>query len=1054
MTTSHEINIDRAIKLLVESHELDDHIELRLSLQYPRKCLLHWGLCANRWAKWQVPPQPYWPQESVPFQHTAIQSPFQPNHSGGKLTIRIARDMGFSVLSFVLFFPEENRWDNNHGKNYQVPFVSHTQTGSTLKDEGLLHIAERIINGEMGNHSWTLMHRFNLCHDLCDGLRGVGFSLLFVWLRYSFLRQLDWQRNYNTQPRELSHSVERLTLKLAEKFINESDLHEIITLMMTTLGAGGDGQRIRDEILQIMHRHRIKEVTGHFLEEWHQKLHNNTTADDIAICEAYIQFLHSNGNHDVFYSTLMAAGINRERLAGFERPIKTPPDFVPHLKDALLHDFGNYLNTLKAVHSGTDLYRATNAALYLFDHSAQHKLHSILHNRELSLFSVASAITEVCREIALRLNTERDRKRVRDLLFLSLALEEHLRMLIERNVNQHMGIEELTRLIGIVVENILFTNTTDELRACSRHLGRLSFQDNEGSARGEPQSCRSGAPPPLAQSPGSMWRYHCLAILERLKRLLGSFIDRYYRMFHDNAQFLGKAFNADSWTVNLFTEEVIRTRLIFALSLLLQYLETVLLKQGILPQWQVISRHNAVGTVEVVDTLHRVTHSTFNSSTIIITDKVVGDEEIPKGVTAIISANNIDVVSHLGVRARNGAVLFATCYNKDVIERLKSFKGHCLNLLVTAAGEVLFEDTATGVSDPRLNPDATSAQHSEARHQISLTPRNNAFETYALTSGQFSAATAGLKSNNLAALRDKLPNWIHTPASVVIPFGIFDHLMQLPVNADVKRLYDNQVNALATTDQCLTAALDAIKQTIMSLTPPDALFQALTDTMQQEGISPPDDWTEGWRCIKQVYASAWNERAYLSRRNMGIPHEALSMAVLIQGVIEAEYAFVIHTLNPLNNSRDELYAEVVLGLGETLVGNFPGRALSFTCNKADKTLSPIFYPSKGVGLYGARSVLERKRSGLIFRSDTNAEDLMGYAGAGLYDSILLPASREVVLDYADEPLLWDKQFQEGLMRAIAEIGISIEDITGSPQDIEGAYCKGTYYVVQSRAQML
>ncbi|MES0335024.1 MAG: PEP/pyruvate-binding domain-containing protein [Candidatus Magnetobacterium sp. LHC-1] len=1020
MTTSHEINIDRAIKLLVESHELDDHIELRLSLQYPRKCLLHWGLCANRLAKWQVPPETYWPQQSVPFQHTAIQSPFQPNHSGGKLTIRIARDMGFSVLSFVLFFPEENRWDNNHGKNYQVPFVSHTQTESALKDEGLLHIAERIINGEMGNHSWTLMHRFNLCHDLCDGLRGVGFSLLFVWLRYSFLRQLDWQRNYNTQPRELSHSVERLTLKLAEKFINEPDLHEIIALMMTTLGAGGDGQRIRDEILQIMHRHRIKEVTGHFLEEWHQKLHNNTTADDIAICEAYIQFLHSNGNHDVFYSTLMAAGINRERLAGFERPIKTPPDFVPHLKDALLHDFGNYLNILKAVHSGTDLYRATNAALYLFDHSTQHKLRSILHNRELSLFSVASAITEVCREIAMRLNSERDRKRVRDLLFLSLALEEHLRILIERNVNQHMGVEELTRLIAVVVENILLTNTTDELRACSGYLGKLSFQDNEGSA-----------------TPGSMWRYHCLAILERLKRLLGSFIDRYYRMFHDNAQFLGKAFNADSWTVNLFTEEVIRTRLIFALSLLLQYLETALLKQGILPQWQVISRHNAVGTVEVVDTLHRVTHSTFNTSTVIITDKVVGDEEIPKGVTAIISANNIDVVSHLGVRARNGAVLFATCYNKDVIERLKSFKGRCLSLLVTAAGEVLFEDTAT--------PDVTSAQRHEARQKISLTPRNNAFETYALTSGQFSATTAGLKSNNLAALRDKLPNWIHTPASVVIPFGIFDHLMQLSVNADVKRLYDNQVSALATTDQGVTAALDAIKQTIMSLNPPDALFQALSDAMQREGISPPDNWSEGWRCIKQVYASTWNERAYLSRKNMDIPHEGLSMAVLIQRVIEAEYAFVIHTLNPINNSRDELYAEVVLGLGETLVGNFPGRALSFTCNKTDKTLSPIFYPSKGVGLYGG---------GLIFRSDTNAEDLMGYAGAGLYDSILLPASREVVLNYADEALLWDKSLQAGLMRAIAETGIVIENITGSPQDIEGVYCKGTYYVVQSRAQML
>ncbi|MBF0590720.1 MAG: hypothetical protein HQL02_01400 [Nitrospirae bacterium] len=1011
MTISHEINMDRSIKLVVETQEMDGLIEMRLALKDKRKCLLHWGVCGNRGATWQVPPESCWPQESVAVQHTAIQSPFQPNHLGGNITIRIARDMGFNFLSFVLFFPEENRWDNNHGKNYQVPVVLNPQAEVALKDEGLLHIAERIIDGEMGNHSWTLMHRFNLCHDLCDGLRGLGFSLLFVWLRYSFLRQLDWQRNYNTQPRELGHSVERLTLKLAEKFINEPDLHEIIALMMTTLGAGGDGQRIRDEILQIMHRHHLKEVSGQFLEQWHQKLHNNTTADDIAICEAYIEFLRSNGNLDVFFSTLRAAGISRERLAGFERPITTPPDFVPHLKDALLHDFSNYLKTLKSVHSGTDLYRAVNAALYLFDHGMQQKLHSILQYKDTSLSNVTTTITEVCRELNSRLDNERDRQRLRDLLFLSLGLEEHLRVLIEKHVNQNMNVEELTSLIAIVVENILLTNTNDDLRACSRHLSRLSFQDNE-------------------------WRYHCLAILERLKRLLGSFIDRYYRMFHDNAQFLGKAFHADSWTVNLFTEEVIRTRLIFALSLLLQYLEMALLKQGILPQWQVISRHNAVGKAEVVDALHKVTQTVFDTPTIIITDKVVGDEEIPKGVTAIISGNNIDVVSHLGVRARNGAVLFATCYNKDIVERLKALKGHWLSLIVTAAGEVTFD-----VSEPT---DTTFAQRSTTKQQISLQPRDNAFEAYALTSREFSARTAGLKSNNLVLIRDSLPNWIHTPASVVIPFGIFDHLMTQPANADVKRVYDDQVRALAATDQGLPAALDAIKDTIMSLNPVDALLEALTGVMQREGLSVPDNWTEGWRCIKQVYASIWNERAYLSRRNMGIPHEGLSMAILIQGVIEAEYAFVIHTLNPINNNRDELYAEIVLGLGETLVGNFPGRALSFVCNKADKTLSPVFYPSKGVGLYGG---------GMIFRSDTNAEDLMGYAGAGLYDSILLPASREVVIDYADEPLLWDKQFQMGLMRAISEIGIKIEDITGSPQDIEGVYSKGVYHVVQSRVQV-
>lgn len=31
---------------------------------------------------------------------------------------------------------------------------------------------------------------------------------------------------------------------------------------------------MRDEILNIMHRNKVKEVKGTWMEEWHQKLHN------------------------------------------------------------------------------------------------------------------------------------------------------------------------------------------------------------------------------------------------------------------------------------------------------------------------------------------------------------------------------------------------------------------------------------------------------------------------------------------------------------------------------------------------------------------------------------------------------------------------------------------------------------------------------------------------------------------------------------------------------------------------------------------------------------
>ena len=168
------------------------------------------------------------------------------------------------------------------------------------------------------------------------------------------------------------------------------------------------------------------------------------------------------------------------------------------------------------------------------------------------------------------------------------------------------------------------------------------------------------------------------------------------------------------------------------------------------------------------------------------------------------------------------------------------------------------------------------------------------------------------------------------------------------------------------------------------------------------------------------------------------------MAVLIQQVVEADYAFVIHTVNPTNGNAGEIFAEVVLGMGETLVGNYPGRALGFVCRKHDFAITLISYPSKSVGLYGR---------GVIFRSDSNGEDLDGFAGAGLYDSFLAERAQTRFLDYTGERLLHDRRFSTELLSRIARIGVEVEQACGRPQDIEGAVQAGEFYVVQTRPQV-
>ncbi|PRQ24233.1 putative phosphotransferase with paired acceptor [Rosa chinensis] len=133
--------------------------------------------------------------------------------------------------------------------------------------------------------------------------------------------------------------------------------------------------------------------------------------------------------------------------------------------------------------------------------------------------------------------------------------------------------------------------------------------------------------------------------------------------------------------------------------------------------------------------------------------------------------------------------------------------------------------------------------------------------------------------------------------------------------------------------------------------------------MQSSGMPWPGDegeqrWEQAWLAIKKVWASKWNERAYFSTRKVKLDHDYLCMAVLVQEIINADYAFVIHTTNPSSGDSSEIYAEVVKGLGETLVGAYPGRALSFISKKnALDSPQVLGYPSKPVGLFIRRSII-------------------------------------------------------------------------------------------------
>lgn len=49
---------------------------------------------------------------------------------------------------------------------------------------------------------------------------------------------------------------------------------------------------------------------------------------------------------------------------------------------------------------------------------------------------------------------------------------------------------------------------------------------------------------------------------------------------------------------------------------------------------------------------------------------------------------------------------------------------------------------------------------------------------------------------------------------------------------------------------------------------------------------------------------------------------------------------MLHTANPITGATGELFGEAVVGMGKALVGNQPGRALSFSARHAGSQAEP------------------------------------------------------------------------------------------------------------------
>ncbi|XP_031124522.1 alpha-glucan water dikinase, chloroplastic [Ipomoea triloba] len=1017
-------------------------VKVYLATDLNEPAILHWALSKNA-GEWLAPPENDLPPGSTSSDKYAetLFSTSSDNLSYKVQSLEIAiEDEDFVGMPFVLLCGE--KWIKNNGSDFYVDF--RTQPRRDVGDG--MGTAKALLDkiADMESEAQkSFMHRFNIAADLTEEATNageLGFAGILVWMRFMATRQLIWNKNYNVKPREISKAQDRLTDLLQNVYLSRPQYRELLRMILSTVGRGGEGdvgQRIRDEILVIQRKNDCK---GGMMEEWHQKLHNNTSPDDVVICQALIDYIKSDFDISVYWQTLNSNGITKERLLSYDRAIHSEPNFRSDQREGLLRDLGNYMRTLKAVHSGADLESAiANCMGYKTEGEGfmvgvqinpvsglpsgfPELLQFVLeHVEDKNVEALLEGLLEAREE--LRPLLFQSNNRLKDLLFLDIALDSTVRTAIERGYEElnNASPEKIMYFISLVLENLA-----------------LSVDDNEDLVyclKGWNQALK------MSKSGDNNWALFAKSVLDRTRLSLANKAESYHHLLQPSAEYLGSKLGVDEWAVNIFTEEIIRAGSAASLSSLLNRLDPILRQTAHLGSWQIISPVEAVGYIVVVDELLSVQNKTYDKPTILVANTVKGEEEIPDGTVAVLTPDMPDVLSHVAVRARNSKVCFATCYDPSVLAELQAKGGQFLRLKPTSADIIYSEEKEVEVQ--------SSANLMEVGPSQSLTLVKKHFAgRYAITSEEFTSELVGAKSRNIANLKGKVPSWIGIPTSVALPFGVFEKVLSDDINQGVDAKLQVLKKKLSEGD---FSVLGEIRNTVLELSAPPQLINELKDKMQSSGMPWPGDegperWEQAWMAIKKVWASKWNERAYFSTRKVKLDHDYLCMAVLVQEIINADYAFVIHTTNPSSGDLSEIYAEVVRGLGETLVGAYPGRALSFVCKKNDLNSPQVLgYPSKPIGLFIRRSI--------IFRSDSNGEDLEGYAGAGLYDSVPMDEEEKVVIDYSADPLITSNDFRHSMLSNIARAGSIIEELYGSPQDIEGVVRDGKIFVVQTRPQM-
>ncbi|OGL67585.1 hypothetical protein A3B21_03155 [Candidatus Uhrbacteria bacterium RIFCSPLOWO2_01_FULL_47_24] len=200
--------------------------------------------------------------------------------------------------------------------------------------------------------------------------------------------------------------------------------------------------------------------------------------------------------------------------------------------------------------------------------------------------------------------------------------------------------------------------------------------------------------------------------------------------------------------------------------------------------------------------------------------------------------------------------------------------------------------------------------------------------------------------------------------------------------------------------------------------------------------------------VKQCWSSLFTPRALVYRNEKGMHKAHVSVAVVVQKMVQSEIAGVCFTVHPVTKDRHQMIIEACWGLGEALVG---GQVTpdAYVIDKRDWSLIDVsvseqkkMITRRGVpplrvrgGREGLRSAIRANRR--TIQSPSRTTRRLSDGGG----------TREVVVP---DKFLHRQKLDGRQIVELAKLCAKIETHYKFPCDIEWALESGKFYIVQSR----